>query len=129
MSKPRALKLIGIVAGALTAVVLLLLVAAFAFFQYMSVGELRAAPRGQEVTVAFSDSPEVYRVMFEACQNGDAAPTLRQSDYQNLLARGTLARASDGTPILLQERRPCRVSHLGRGRGRGGSVGLVQTQY
>ena len=100
----RALKTIGVV---LLGCVLALIPLSMAFFYYMSLGDLVSAPPGGQVTVAFSRSPQVRRVMSEICQSSllrnELAPEHYKLDYEELVAAGSLARVPDQTPVVVIE--------------------------
>lgn len=99
-----SLKLAGIVGATLIGAIVLAALALVSFFYYMSLGELISSPRGGNVTVAFSDEPDVTRVFGEICHvfpSEERTPTERRVEYDSLLAAGRLVQVPDGTPITV----------------------------
>jgi hypothetical protein len=104
MSRPRLVSFLRIAGGIAAGGSVLLVIALFLFFRYMSEGELSSWPTDRKITVAFSDGDDVYRVMTDICKLTENVPSLRREEYQRLLDAGTLAQVPNRTPILLERR-------------------------
>jgi hypothetical protein len=101
------LKWLGIAAAILLGTAALSIPGAVLFFNWMSLGELRARPEGGVVTVALSGSPAVRAVMRDIC--GGRNPIERQpsdslADYERFLSAAAIVRVPDGASIVLIER-------------------------
>ena len=103
----RIPKWLGSAAAILLGMAALSIPGAVLFFHWMSLGELRAWPRGGSVTVAFSESPAVRAVMRDIC--GGRTPLERRpsdsiADYERFLSAAAIVRVPDGASIVLIER-------------------------
>jgi hypothetical protein len=90
----------------LLGVCVLIVSGAILLFDYMAQGELHSYPSAERITIAFSSSEDVYRVMRDICRSetsNEQPPSIRNDLYAKLLAIGTLAQASDGTRVKVHE--------------------------
>ena len=97
------LKCLAILVGAVTLLTLALLLAAPAFFHYMSLGYLRPRRPGGNVVVALAHTAAVLTIMHDVCESpgGDGPAAVSAATYSKLLSGGALAKVPGGTRISL----------------------------